>query len=102
MKESSLLNKKESFSTFDTNTKKMLNPQASCLPMEDTLLKDGDTTGFREADLLRNHNETVFSHMLGTGLQEVEMQELGVQEVEVQEVEVRSREMKAEIIDLEL
>lgn len=47
----------------------MLNPQASSLPMEDTLLKDGDTTGFREADFLRNNNETAFSHMMATGLQ---------------------------------
>jgi predicted transcriptional regulator len=68
--------------------------------MEETMLKEADTTGFRETDMLRN-NETAFSYMLDmqeVGVRSREM-EVGVRSREV-EAGVRSREMKAEIIDL--
>ena len=51
----------------------MLNPQASNFPLEDTLMKDGDTTGFRDVDLLRINNETALTRMMVTELQEVEI-----------------------------
>lgn len=46
----------------------MLIQPSATLPIEDTIFKDGEITGFREADLLRN-NDTAFSYTLG--LQEV-------------------------------
>jgi hypothetical protein len=44
-KEGDFFNKKESYSSFEVNTKKHLNPQGTNL-LEETVL-NADTTGFR-------------------------------------------------------